>query len=241
MSGAMWNCCCLGTSSVYTIHPCTSLQCHFIQSHIDRVYVCLAFSLWSVCLFWGCLCGTQCWQMRRTSDSPASRLFSVHSLGCLFGAQCSKTRHMLDSLASCLFSVHSWGCLYCTQCWKTRCISGSLASCLFSVHSWGCLYCTQYLRWRRISSSPTWYPCCSCWTKSWMTRRTTWCPTMPSGRWLLVPVYVQVWTFDAAKCMTPFTGHVAFNNSVMRIWWNPFNIARQLGLSELHLFKCTLL
>ena len=25
-----------------TIQPCTSLQCHFIQSHIGRVYVCLA-------------------------------------------------------------------------------------------------------------------------------------------------------------------------------------------------------
>ena len=29
-------------SSVYTIQPCTRLQCHFIQSHIGRVYVCLA-------------------------------------------------------------------------------------------------------------------------------------------------------------------------------------------------------
>ena len=29
-------------SSVYTIQPCTSLQCHFIQSHIGRVYVYLA-------------------------------------------------------------------------------------------------------------------------------------------------------------------------------------------------------
>ena len=35
-------CCRFGASSVYTIQPCTSLQCHFIQSHIDRVYVCLA-------------------------------------------------------------------------------------------------------------------------------------------------------------------------------------------------------
>ena len=35
-------CCCLGVSSVYTIQPRTSLQCHFIQSHIGRVYVCLA-------------------------------------------------------------------------------------------------------------------------------------------------------------------------------------------------------
>ena len=37
MAGATWN-----ASSVYTIQPCTSLQCHFIQSHIGRVYACLA-------------------------------------------------------------------------------------------------------------------------------------------------------------------------------------------------------
>ena len=42
MAGATWNYCRLGASSVYTIQPCTSLQCHFIQSHIGRVYVCLA-------------------------------------------------------------------------------------------------------------------------------------------------------------------------------------------------------
>ena len=35
-------CCSLGANSLYTIQPCTSLQCHFIQSHIDRVHVCLA-------------------------------------------------------------------------------------------------------------------------------------------------------------------------------------------------------
>ena len=35
-------CCHFGTSSVYTIQPCTRLQCHFIQSHISRVYACLA-------------------------------------------------------------------------------------------------------------------------------------------------------------------------------------------------------
>ena len=38
----MWHCCCLSTCSVYTIQPCTRLQCHFIQSHTGRVYVCLA-------------------------------------------------------------------------------------------------------------------------------------------------------------------------------------------------------
>ena len=34
-------CCRLGASSLCTIQPCTSLQCHFIESHIGRVYVCL--------------------------------------------------------------------------------------------------------------------------------------------------------------------------------------------------------
>ena len=42
MAGATWNCWHLSASSVYTIQLCTSLQCHFIQSHIGWVYVCLA-------------------------------------------------------------------------------------------------------------------------------------------------------------------------------------------------------
>ena len=37
MAGTTWNCSRLGTSSVYTIQPC-----HFIQSHIRKVYACLA-------------------------------------------------------------------------------------------------------------------------------------------------------------------------------------------------------
>ena len=35
-------CCRFGASSVYTSQPCTRSQCHFIQSHIGRVYACLA-------------------------------------------------------------------------------------------------------------------------------------------------------------------------------------------------------
>ena len=35
------NCCHPGTSSVYTIQPYTSSQCHFIWSHIYRMHVCL--------------------------------------------------------------------------------------------------------------------------------------------------------------------------------------------------------
>ena len=41
MAGATWNCCRLGACSVYTIQAYTRLQCHFIQSHTGRVYVCL--------------------------------------------------------------------------------------------------------------------------------------------------------------------------------------------------------
>ena len=45
MAGATWNCCRLGASSVYTIQPC-----HFMQSHIRKVYACLAVTC---CLhFW---------------------------------------------------------------------------------------------------------------------------------------------------------------------------------------------
>ena len=42
MAGATWICCCLGTCSAYTIQPLTSLLCHFIQSYICMVYMCLA-------------------------------------------------------------------------------------------------------------------------------------------------------------------------------------------------------
>ena len=42
MAAATWKCCCHSTGSGYTIQPCTSLQCHFIQSHICRVHVLLA-------------------------------------------------------------------------------------------------------------------------------------------------------------------------------------------------------
>ena len=46
LSGAMWNCCCFGAHSVYTIQPCTSLQCHFIRNHIcPSVHMCLAVNL----------------------------------------------------------------------------------------------------------------------------------------------------------------------------------------------------
>ena len=39
MASVVQNCCRLGTCSVYTIQPCTSLQSHFIQSHIHKVHV----------------------------------------------------------------------------------------------------------------------------------------------------------------------------------------------------------
>ena len=48
--GATCNCCRLHAHSVYTIQPCTSLQCHFIQSHICRVHVHLAVTFHL--LFW---------------------------------------------------------------------------------------------------------------------------------------------------------------------------------------------
>ena len=40
LCGCHMKCCHFGASSVYTIQPCTRLQCHFIQSHIDRVVSC---------------------------------------------------------------------------------------------------------------------------------------------------------------------------------------------------------
>ena len=41
VAGATWNCCHLGALSMDTIQQCTSLQCHFIWSHIHRVCVCV--------------------------------------------------------------------------------------------------------------------------------------------------------------------------------------------------------
>ena len=41
MAGATWKCCLLGASFVYSIQPCTSLQCHFIRRHIRKLHVCL--------------------------------------------------------------------------------------------------------------------------------------------------------------------------------------------------------
>ena len=56
MAGAMWNCCRLSASSVYTTRP----QCHFIQSHRGRVHVCLAVTchlhVWQN--DWDCFCAT---------------------------------------------------------------------------------------------------------------------------------------------------------------------------------------
>ena len=60
MAGATWNCCRLSTPYVYTIHVCTSLQCHFMQSHIWRVQMCLAVSghLYFCQNDWDLLCAT---------------------------------------------------------------------------------------------------------------------------------------------------------------------------------------
>ena len=44
MAGATWNCCHLSASSMDTIQPCTSLQCHFIWSHVYRMHVCFAIT-----------------------------------------------------------------------------------------------------------------------------------------------------------------------------------------------------
>ena len=38
MVGATWNCCHLGTCSVYSIQPCNRVQCHFIRSHFCWVH-----------------------------------------------------------------------------------------------------------------------------------------------------------------------------------------------------------
>ena len=69
MAGATWNCSHLGASSVYTIQPCT---CHFMQSHICKVYACLAVTChlhfwqhdWD---FFTCYCDTEISQHRKST------------------------------------------------------------------------------------------------------------------------------------------------------------------------------
>ena len=43
-AGAMRNCRHFGARSVYTIQPCTSLQCHFIRRHIRKLHVTLVLT-----------------------------------------------------------------------------------------------------------------------------------------------------------------------------------------------------
>ena len=57
MTGTTWNCCRLSACSAYTIQSCTSLQCHFIESHIiyhmlgAYIYIFMSFSQCAVCSF----------------------------------------------------------------------------------------------------------------------------------------------------------------------------------------------
>ena len=73
-------CCRLGASSVYTIQPCTSLQCRFIQNRIGRVYVCL-----------GVTCHLHFWQ----NDRDLLRATAV------FAVSLTRRRRNVKSLASC--------------------------------------------------------------------------------------------------------------------------------------------
>ena len=77
MAGATWNAA-VSASSVYTIQPCTRLQCHFIQSHIGRVYVCLAVTCHLH--FWqndrDLLCATAVtWGWNRYQNKSSGRIF----------------------------------------------------------------------------------------------------------------------------------------------------------------------
>ena len=49
LRGVTWNCYRLGARSVYTIQPCTRLQCHFIRSHTRRVHACVSCNLAATC------------------------------------------------------------------------------------------------------------------------------------------------------------------------------------------------
>ena len=59
MVNATWNCCRLGACSMNTTQPCTSLQCHFIQSHANILPPALLAEwprsfLHATAVTWGC-------------------------------------------------------------------------------------------------------------------------------------------------------------------------------------------
>ena len=64
MAGATYNCCHFSASSVYTIQPCISLQCHFMQRGVGRMYVCLPVTrhlhFWQNA--WDLFCHLHFWQ-----------------------------------------------------------------------------------------------------------------------------------------------------------------------------------
>ena len=72
-AGATWNCCWVGACSVYTTQPCTSLQWHFIRSHIHRTHVCLAVTCHMHVLvewpgYFTCYCGNTWWNGYRNQQ-----------------------------------------------------------------------------------------------------------------------------------------------------------------------------
>ena len=81
----------LGTSSVYTIQACISLQCHFIQSDIGRAHVCSAVTCHLHCLAeWLGPCWCYCGKTEGGTDTeirintgrrPGRRKFSHCSCG----------------------------------------------------------------------------------------------------------------------------------------------------------------
>ena len=86
MAGATRNCSHLGASSVYTIQPS---PCHFMQSHIHKVYACLAVTP-ATCILaewpgsFTCYCGNTGGGMDikirvSTESQPWRRKFSGHS------------------------------------------------------------------------------------------------------------------------------------------------------------------
>ena len=96
MAGVMWNRCCLSTSSVDTVQPCTSLRCHFLWNHICRVHVCLAVTChlhfwqndWN---FW-----QNDWELlhataltQRNVLTRCTEIFFSHILCCNFACVCS--------------------------------------------------------------------------------------------------------------------------------------------------------
>ena len=146
MAGATWNCCSICAYSVYTIQPCISLQCHFMQSHVRTVHVCLAVT-----------CYLHFWQNDRDllRSAAVTRQWKRYQ---------NKSQHrkltveqkILPPLLLGLEPVTFWSLVRCSNHWAIPAIPGSRCSVSYLAIT-SCCFLHAVLS--SVSSDLPWKPC----------------------------------------------------------------------------------